>query len=578
MTEITSAAKLPAVSTVRAGHGLVRKFMPWLLGVLLLVVVALIVYPIGRMVIASFYQEGAFTLEPVRAVLNSEGIGRVVWNTIVYTVGTLVVATSIGGLLAWINERTDARINWLAGVLPLIPLLIPPIGSALGYVLLFDERAGVFNAILRQLLGIAGNEGPVSVANFPGLILVSSINLAPLAYLVISAAFRNVDPALDEASRVFGAGHLRTLRRVTLPVIRPALASGSLVVGIMAVGAFTYPLIIGTSAGITTLPVYIYRLFSVYPPQEDVAITLGVMMLLVIQVAVVLQMRVARSVHRSTIAGKRSSNAVVRLGKWRWVLRLFIIAYVCAVILPLIGLVIGSLQPYRASVLDPSTFTLDTYRSVLTNPLTQESLLNSFTLGAVAALLVMAVSAVLIYSTSRSIGKGGRLVEGVLFMPASIPHTVIGAAFLFTFSRPPLILYGTPLLLLFAYIVAFMPQGASAAASAVSQSSKELSEASNVSGAGPLRTLVRVVLPQMLPGLVAGWVIVFFLAVNEVTASALLAGLGTSVVGHLAVDFFNNGRLADVAVLAILVTAITATVVGAVSRLASRSFRTGVPS
>jgi iron(III) transport system permease protein len=414
--------------------------VPWLLATVLLAVVALIVYPIGRMVVGSFYQDGALTTEPVREVLAARGIAKVVWNTVVYTIGTLVLATIIGSLLAWINERTDARIHWLAGVLPLIPLLIPPIGSALGYVLLFDERAGVFNTLIRQVLSLDGDSGPISVTNFPGLIIVSSINLAPLAYLVMSAAFRNVDPALDEASRVAGAGHLRTLARVTLPVVRPALASGSLVVGIMAVGAFTYPLIIGTSAGITTLPVFIYRLFSVYPPDEDVAITLGVMMLVVIQLAVFLQMRVARSVNRSTIAGKRSSTSSVRLGRSRWLLRTFVICYMGAVILPLLGLVIGSLQPYRASVLDLSTFTIDTYRDVLSNPLTQESLRNSFTLGAVAAVLVMSVSSFLIYSTSRSVGKGGRFVEGILFMPASIPHTVIGAAFLFTLTRPPIIL------------------------------------------------------------------------------------------------------------------------------------------
>jgi iron(III) transport system permease protein len=190
----------------------------------------------------------------------------------------------------------------------------------------------------------------------------------------------------------------------------------------------------------------------------------------------------------------------------------------------------------------------------------------------------MSVSAVLIFASTRTLGRGGRLVEGVLFLPASIPHTVIGAAFLFTFSRPPLILYGTPLLLLFAYVVAFMPQGSAAAAAAVSQSSKELSEASSVSGAGPMRTMRRVVLPQIAPGLIAGWVIVFFLSVNEVTASALLAGLGTSVVGHLAVDFFNNGRLADVAVLALVVTVITASVVGLFGKLATRAFRSGGPA
>jgi iron(III) transport system permease protein len=567
----TMATELPAVHT-RMGveRFSARKVFIAVVAMLALVVVALILYPIGQTLISTFVVDGQLTLAPFRKLAGARGLSTIISNTAIYTAGTLLLSSAIGIFLAWANERTDARMDRLAGILPILPLMVPPIGSALGYVILFSNQSGIGNIALRTMLGIESGGGPLRISNFYGLILVSSLSLAPMVYLIVAAALRNVDPALDEASRVSGASPLRTLVKITLPVIAPALASAALLVGVHALSSFTFPFIIGTGAGITTIPVYIYRLFSVFPPSPDAAVAMSIYMLGIVYIALLLQMRVVRSIKRSVIAGKRSQASSVRLGLWRWVVRAVMIAYLVAVALPVLGLTIGSLQPFLGA--GPSQFTTANFATVLNNPETRLALTNSFSLGAAAATLTMSVAALLIYTSARLMRRGSNVLELSLMTPAIIPHVVIAVAFLVAFSGPPFNLYGTRTMVLLAYCVMFIPEASRAAASAISQASEELSEASHVAGAGLLRTIWKVVVPQVANGLLAGWVIVFFLAVNEVTASSFLGGLNSEVVGHVAVDYFANGRLSEVAAMTLIVTLVTATIVLAANKAIGRAY------
>lgn len=540
--------------------------------VLALLVMALILYPLLQTLIGTFFPEGSLTLDPFRQLAEARGLEEIVRNTAIYTGGTLLISSIIGIFLAWANERTDARMEPVAGILPILPLMVPPIGSALGYVILFSSRSGIGNMALRYVFGIEGN-GPVDILNFYGLIIVSSLSLAPIVYLIVSAALRNIDPALDEASRVFGASPLRTIRQVTLPIVAPALASGALLVGIHALSSFTFPYIIGTGAGITTLAVYIFRLFSVFPPNPEAAVAVSMCMLVLVYIGLFVQMKIARSIGRSVITGKRSSASVLRLGPWRWLVRAIMIAYLVAVVLPVLGLIVGSLQPFLGA--GPGQFSLDNFATVLANYETRTALVNSFSLGALAATINMAVAGVLIFASMRLMKFGGNFLEYALMAPSVIPHVVLAVAFIVAFSGPPFNLYGTRTLVLLAYCVMFIPEASRAASSAISQASEELSEASHVAGSGLLRTIRKVVVPQVANGMLAGWVIVFFLAVNEVTASSFLGGLNSAVVGHVAIDYFANGRLSEVAVMTLIVTLVTASIVLATSGVIRRAYVTG---
>lgn len=542
----------------------------WFLGA---ITAALIIYPMTTILVQTFVGEDGLTLAPLAKLSGIRGIGTIVRNTAIYTIGSLFFGTLIGTAMAWINERTDARMKFLAGLLPIVPLMIPSIGSAIGYFFLFTPQSGVGNVILRWVFDLEGSKGPINILNMGGMIYLTSLHLAPLAYLIVSAALRNIDPALDEASRVSGASPLMTLRRVTLPVILPALAGAALIVGIHAIASFIVPFIIGTSAGLTTIPVYIYRLFSSYPPNQSQAMALSLCVLAIVYVAVLLQMRVTNSLRRSVVGGKQSAPTLVRLAAWRWPVRAFLFLYVGAVFVPVLGLVVGAFQPFLGA--PPSAYSFAAFSIVLGNPDTHAALINSVVLGALTATATVIVSALLIYGSSSRWRHGRRFIELVMVTPSVIPNIVIAVAFLVTYSSAPFYLYGSLFLIFLAFFTIYIPDASRAASAALSQVNEELSEASYISGAGLVRTLWKVILPQAANGLLAGWVIVFFFAVNEVTASAFLGGPTSQVIGKVTIDYYGNGRLSQVAAISLLVTGITAVVVMMTTCIVSRAYSQG---
>ncbi|WP_185973160.1 ABC transporter permease [Aeromicrobium piscarium] len=543
------------------------------MNILLVAAGFLVLYPVVRMLWRSFVIDGAFTLGAFGELFEARGFSSMIADTAIYVGGTVAVATAMGGFLAWAMERTDARIGAIAGVLPVIPILVPAIGLIFGYLALFSPETGYANLLLRKVFSLQTTSGPISLTNFPSLIFVTAVSFAPMAYMIISAALRNADPALEEASRVNGASKWRTFWRVTLPTSRTAILSSALMIAILSVGAFTFPLFIGTPANITTASVFVYRGFSSWPPQQDIAIALSVLLTIIVQIAVLAQLRAARGSNRAVIAGKRSSaSALQPLGAWRWAVRGFIAFYMTSVLLPLIALIVASLLPYRGATISLDNLSFANYRSVLSDATSRSALINSFSFGAIAAVLAMVVAAVLIYAAS--VRQRSRAIDLVMYVPAAIPNTALAAAFIVAFAGPPFNLYGTATLLILAYVTAFLPQASASATAAVSQLNKELVEASYVSMASPLRTARRIITPQLLPGLFAGWVIVFFLGVNEVTISVLLAGLDTPVVGQVAVEFFESGRVPHVTAMAVLTFLASLIVVALAYRTVSRAAAT----
>ncbi|UNM99054.1 ABC transporter permease [Rhodococcus opacus] len=193
-------------------------------------------------------------------------------STLTMTVNTVLAvgiagigALAAGALFAWANERTDARLGFAARSLPLIPMFIPSIAAAVGWVFLASSNAGLLNVLIRNVLGTVGiemTEGPLNIHSWPGLIFAYFLFLTPYAYLTISSGLQSLDPALEEASRSSGASAFTTFRRVTLPSLRPSLAASVLLIATMGFALFSIPLVIGTPAGIDVLPVEIVHMVA----------------------------------------------------------------------------------------------------------------------------------------------------------------------------------------------------------------------------------------------------------------------------------------------------------------------------
>lgn len=531
------------------------------------VMALLILYPLLQALLAVFFPGGRFDPAPVLAALEEPGLAALLGNTVLLVLGSTVIAVAVGSLFAWLTERTDIGMAWLTRVLPIVSLLVPPIAGAIGWVLLAAPRSGFLNVWLRSLLAIFGmdmTEGPLTVFSWPGLVFVYVLYLVPETYLVVSAGLRNLDPALEEAARMSGSNPWRTLVRITLPSVRPAIAAGAMLSLLTGFTLFSVPIIIGPQAGIPVLSVRVVELMTAsFPPKTGTALTLGLLVLAVTGLAWWVQTRLLRLNRHAVIAGRGMRVTAVRLGRWRLPARAALLGFMLMTsVLPFAALVVVSLQPFWTAVVRLPSLTIRNYTRLFAADFSRNALLNSVLLGIVGATIGVLLGAVIAFFTDRSRTRGfARFVDGVMKLPGAVSHLIIGIAFVGSFAGPPFYLAGTMGLLLLAYLVLYMPQATFSASAALAQVGRELSEASLMSGATTGRTFVRVVLPLMMPGLAGAWVLLFVLMSGEITASSMLAGTGNPVVGFVVLDLWTNGSYAALAAFGTLMSLITSTVV-----------------
>lgn len=546
-------------------------------GLVSAVVTVLILFPLLQAVATTFFPGGRLDLAPVLAVLNEPGLIPLLRNTVLLVIGSTAIAVAIGSVFAWLTERTDLGMAWLTRVLPIVPLLVPPIAGAIGWVLLTAPKSGFLNVWLRAALGWFGlvlADGPLNVFSWPGLVLVYVLYLVPEAYLIVSAGLRNIDPALEEAARMSGSSPWRTLVRVTLPSVKPAIAAGAMLSLLTGFALFSVPVIIGPQAGIPVLSVRVVELMTAaFPPKTGAALTLGLFVLAMTGIAWWAQSRVMRAGRHAVIAGRGMRITAVRLGHWRGPARAVMLAFLLMTsALPFAALVIVSLQPFWTAVIRPASFTLRNYNRLFAAEFSRSALVNSVVLGIVGATMGVLLGAVIAYYLERSRApRVARIVDGATKLPGAVSHLIIGIAFVGSFAGPPFFLAGTTALLLLAYLVLYMPQATFSASAALAQVGRELSEASLMSGAAPGWTFVRVVLPLMRPGLAAAWVLLFVLMSGEITASSMLAGTRNPVVGFVVLDLWTNGSYSALAAFATLMSLITSTVVLGMLAITRRS-------
>lgn len=533
--------------------------------VLTVAVLLLIVFPLGRMFFDALFP-AAGEQHPVAAVLQDPQLLRTLWHTAVVVVVAGSSAVIIGFGFAWLNERTDASLGWFGSVTPLVPLILPPVALCVGWVFLAHEQVGLLNAVLRaglRAVGVELDRGPLNIIGWPGLIFVYIIFLVPFVYIAMQNGLRMMDQSLEEASRTSGGGIGRTLRSVTFPALKPALLSATLLVVMFSLAVYSIPATLGLSSGVHVLSVEVVSLTRSFPSRIEEATVLGLLTLVVVGVLWGIQRRlVARAQHATT--GTRRS-ALIPLGRWRPVARLSMIAYLAiSSVLPLLALLLVSLQSFWSPNIDWSTLGFDNYRTVLTSGTeTQRALVNSVVLAVIGASITTLVAFLLItYSRMNRAGSTtSRLVESITKIPAGIPHVVLGVAFILAFAGPPFGLYGTHVILLLAFITIYMPQASIVVGTSYDHVGFQMVEASRCSGASPWATVRHILAPLMSSGLVAGWALLFILIAGELNAAVLLASQETPVVGFTFLRIWEQGTFPQLAALACLLALISTTIV-----------------
>lgn len=547
--------------------------------VITVLVATLAVYPVFRVILGLVMENGRFSADPLRRAFDVTDLGTLLLNTVVVVVVSSVIALVLGSMLAWLNERTDARMGTLTDSLPLIPFLLPPIAGAIGWVLLLSPEAGLLNAVLRA--GIESVTGAPSafaldIFSWYGLIFVYVLYQVPYAFMMVSAALRNLDTSLDEQSRVCGGGTWRTLFRVTLPAIKQAFGGATLLMMVQGFALFSVPIIIGTGAGIDVLSVRIVELLSFsFPPETAQAIGLSLIMVLFVAASWLVQARILRRGRFAAIAGKGQRSKPMALRGWRPVARLLMLGYgMVAVVLPVTALVLVTLNGYWTPDIEWSALSLDPFMdAVVRDGGALTALTNSVRIGLIGATVGMAAAAVIALFMLRNRKRYIRVLDGAIKLPGVVSHMVIAVGFILAFAGPPFNLAGTIAILLLAYIAIYLPEGSVSADSAASQVAPELGEASAVAGAGRGRTVTRIHIPLMLPGLISGWAYLFARMAGDLTATAILGGPSNLVIGYLILQVFQNGTYGQLAPIAVALTAISTLIVVTALTLARLSGR-----
>ena len=500
---------------------------------------------------------GAFTFGHFAAIFSSRTFGSVIVNSAVYSLGSALLALTIGVTQAWLAERTDAFLRQVLYVSSIISLGIPYVLYIVAWIL-FLGKAGPVNALLQQMFG--GTEPYINIYSLGGMIFVEGMLWSPLAFMLLSGVFRNSDASFEEAASICGAGLVSTLRHVTLGMARPALLALGVLVFIKVSESFEVPALVGLPGSARVLTSTIYQKLTLdMPPDVGSASAFGVLLLIVMALLLQVYNRVAAQTHRyQTVTGKGFRPHVIRLGRWRYAAGALIVAIpFIVVVIPLATILWAALLPYYQpfSLKAVPLLGIGNFVLVLNSQSFRGAIVNSLVLGAAAATLVTGLSAVAGWCVARR-ETGGRLLDALAALPVVFPAIVLGLAFLEIFVHAGSRIYGSLLSLVVVSVVAYMPYGLRFAQLGVIQIHPELEEAAAIAGARQARTFIRVVLPLLVPALISCWLFVFLLAVRAVSLMLLLAGPDSQVVAVALFDFWNNGQVGELAALGCVWTAI----------------------
>ena len=520
----------------------------------------LIIYPVSFLIFGSFWSgnpggAGELTLDNYVIVFSDPKTLELLVNSLAYALGSALLGVSVATVLAFITTRTNAPLREYFIFIPILPIILPGMVDNLAWIYLFSPNSGLANTWWRNLTGFA--DPLFNIYSMTGMIWVMGISLVPLAYLVISAAFQTMDPSLEETARISGSSLFSIFRKITIPLMFPAILSVYLLTFILAFESFETPAMIGLPAGIEVFMSQIYQavVWSI-PPSYGLGTAYASIILVITMTAVYLYRKAtSRQEKFQVITGKGYQPGILDLGKWKWAGTAVLGLYVFVHIVVVFGMVlILSFQTYW----DPNNLfgnmTLRNYETVISQRRIVSSLINSGVVSVVSATIVVIIAAILTYLSRRKNIRGGGLLEGFGTLPLAFPGFILGLGLLWTFLTIPIGIYGTVFVLMLAFLVKYMPQGIRFANGALIQIQDDLEESSSITGAEWTYTVRKIILPLLKPALISAWIYIFVLTFRELSSIIFLITPNNQVISAILWDLFVNGSVELLAATSMLLT------------------------
>jgi iron(III) transport system permease protein len=529
----------------------------------LLTTIFLVLFPVLLLIFYGFNvaapgQPLVLGLGSWRRMLAEPAIWESLLNTIKLLVAVHAISFPVATLIAWLLARTDLPGRHGFEFLFWIAFFMPSLAILLGWIMCLDPEYGLFNEMAAALPFLP--ERPFNIYSFWGIVWAHLASHAiAVKVMLLTPTFRNLDSALEEASRTVGAGRLRTLLGIVLPVTLPALLAILLLAMIRAMQSFEIELVLGPPFHFYVYSTLVYTFIGQEPPDFAAASGLATIGLALIVPLIFLQRWLASRRQYATITGRMQVQPV-RLGKWRWPLFAVMLLVVASLVgLPLLFLAMASSMKLFGFFDIPDPWTLEHWHTVFTDEAFRQAIGNTLTLAAGAACLAVVLLSLVAYFSVRSTYRLRALLDFVSWLPFAVPGILFGLGLLYVFLGLPLFrpLYGSMWLLILAVVISGMTFGTQILKSNMQQLGSELEEASRVAGASWWRSFRSIVLPIMVPALLLVGTTSFVTAARDVASVALVATAGTKTLSLLQLDYMVQGRYGPAAVISFTVIAMS---------------------
>jgi iron(III) transport system permease protein len=534
---------------------------PFVLAVTILLL--LVIVPLALLIVSSLKTGtpgnlGDWTIDNYRRVFRTPETYRALGNTVVVaTIGTafsLVLAI----LFAWLIERTDMPFRNLSWSILLLPIAVPSILFVLSWTVLLSPRAGLLNVAIRDALPFlfeGSRSGPFQFYSVGGVIFLDAIRGVTTIFLMLVAAFRLFDPALEEASRVGGANTFQTFYRVTLPALAPAILAAGMYSFISSMDNFEGALAVGLPGGVYMLSTLTYFTVSLRIPVDYglgavySALFMGIMILLVWAYRRIIR----HSEQFATVSGKGYRPQRIQLGKWRYpafgIVALF---GLLTVFLPMAVMAWLSFRPLYAPIKLNSDVALSfaNYANLFHGRELWRVTWNTVSMTLATATVTMALSLLVSWCIVRGSARGRGILDGLTFLPYAFPGITVAIAMIFVFLNPPLNVlpvYGTVVVLVVALTTQYIAFGTRLMNGAIIQVKAELEDAGAVGGARPLAVMWRITLPLLIPAVVAGWIWVAANSMRAFSVPVILASRNNEVFASQIWSLWQIGRFSEAA-------------------------------
>jgi len=534
--------------------------MPSLPVVLLIIAVGfLVLTPLFLMILNSFQtarpgQPIVWGIEGWIKAFTTPGIVKAMTNTFSLAITRQAIALLIGSFFAWLIARTDIPMKgtlefffWLSFFLPALP-------ETMGWILLLDPKYGLLNQGLMNL-GIV-NQPLFNIYSFWGIVWAHMGGTVSVKVMLLAPAFRNLDAALEEASKISGASGWHTFFHIVIPVMMPAILVTTILGIIRSLEAFEVELLLGTPIGLQVYSTKIHELVTWEPPQFAPAMALSTVFLGVLLLMVALQRRYIANRNYETITGRGFSIRPTPLGRWRYPLFALVLFFALIVTLvPTALLLTGTFMKLFGFFNIAEPWTLDNWRATLNDPVLLRSLWNTLAIGLGSGLVGVLFFSFIAYVIVKTRYAGRWLLDFLSWLPWSIPGILLGIALLWTFLQTRIFLpiYGTIYLLMIAMLIKSMPFGTQMIKSVLIQLGSDLEEASKVCGGTWYHTFKRVIFPLTMPALITVALVGFISAARDISTVVLLGSGKSRTLSLLMLDFAAGAEFEKATVVAVII-------------------------